>query len=126
MRAVVLVDHGSRSAEANAQLEEVAAQVRARLPERTVVAAHMELAAPDLPTAIDDCVSGGAREIVVAPWFLSPGRHGATDIPRMVDEARGRHPEVQLSVAGPLGVHPGLIDAVLERISEGEDPKRRG
>ena len=129
MRAIVLVDHGSRAADANAQLEEVAALVRARLPECHVVAAHMELAEPDLATAIEACVDESATAIVVAPWFLAPGRHGAGDIPRMVDEARRRHPEVSISLAEPLGVHPGLIDAVIDRVdqvdvSEGEGPSR--
>ncbi len=126
MRAVVLVDHGSRRAMANAQLEEVAKLVRERLPDRHVVAAHMELAEPDLAAAIDACVRDGANEIVIALWFLAPGRHGAGDIPRMVEQARARHPELRLLVAEPLGVHPGLIDALVDRVSEGEDPSRRG
>lgn len=124
MRAIVLVDHGSRAADANAQLDELAGLVRARLPDRLVVAAHMELAEPDLASAIERCVCDGASEIVIAPWFLAPGRHGAVDIPRMVEDARTRHPEARLSLAEPLGLHQGLVDAVLDRISEGEDPSR--
>ncbi len=126
MRAIVLVDHGSRASEANAQLEQAAEQLRTRLPAHHVVAAHMELAPPDLPSAIEACVRAGASEIVVAPWFLAPGRHGASDIPRMVEEARLGHPEVKLSLASPLGVHPGLIEAVIDRINESEDPSRTG
>ena len=117
-RAIVLVDHGSRAEAANAQLEAAAALLRERLPDCTVAAAHMEIAEPGLPEAIDACIGGGASEVTVALWFLAPGRHGATDIPRMVEAARERNPTVEIRVAEPLGLHPGLIDAVVDRINE--------
>ena len=118
MRAIVLVDHGSRAPAANALLETAAAELRARAPDRHVVTAHMEQAEPSLATAIDDCVAAGATEIVVALWFLAPGRHGATDIPEQVDAARQRHPRLIFSVSDPLGGHPSLIDALVDRINE--------
>lgn len=119
-RALVLVDHGSRSPAANAQLEAAAAQLRARLPGRAVRCAHLELAPPSLPQAIDGCVAEGARQVTIAPWFLSAGRHGAGDIPRLAAEARARHPQIKIRVAAPLGAHPGLIEALLTRIAECE------
>jgi len=119
-RALVLVDHGSRSPAANAQLEEAAALLRARLPGRMVRCAHLELAAPSLPQAIDGCAAEGARQVTIALWFLSAGRHGAGDIPRLAAEARARHPHIAIQVAAPLGAHPGLIEALLTRIAECE------
>jgi sirohydrochlorin ferrochelatase len=71
-RAILLVDHGSRLASANAGLDEVAEQLRARLPDRIVRVAHLEVAPPDIGEAIDACVAAGAIEIVVHPYFLSP------------------------------------------------------
>jgi len=132
--AIVLVDHGSREPAANALLEAVAEKLRARLPERTVRVAHMELAAPSLAEAIDACVAEGARVVRVHPYFLGPGRHASRDIPRMAEEAAVRHPGVEISVTPPLGVHDGIVDAVLERLgeeagpgrlSEGANPSRR-
>ena len=131
-RAVVLVDHGSRAPEANALLEALAERVRARLPDRLVRVAHMEIAPPSLGEAIDACVAAGAREVVVHPYFLTPGRHAVRDIPRMASEAAARHPGVAVRVTGPLGLHDGLVDAVVARIdapaedvSAGADPSRR-
>lgn len=126
MRAVVLVDHGSREARANAQLEEIAALLRERLRETPVVTAHMELAEPTIAAAVEACVRQGAREIIVVPYFLALGRHAARDIPRLVEEAAAGHPGLRVTVTGPLGVHPGLVDAVAARVSEGGDPSRSG
>lgn len=123
-RAIVLVDHGSRAPEANAVLEAVAERLRERLPGRQVAVAHMEIAAPGLGEAIDACVARGAREIVVHPYFLAPGRHASRDVPRMAAEAAARHPQVEVRVTDPLGVHDGIVEAVLSRINEGAGPTR--
>ena len=124
--AIVLIDHGSREAAANAVVEEVAAALRARLPGRVVEVAHLELAPPDLGEAVARCAARGVRELVVLPFFLAAGRHGARDIPRLAAAAAERHPSVSIRVAPPLGAHPALVDAVLERLSESGDPLRRG
>lgn len=115
----MLVDHGSREAEANALLEGLAARLRERLPGRTVQAAHMEISAPTIAEAVDACVAAGAREIVVVPFFLSPGRHVREDVPRLAAEAAARHRGVSVRIAGPVGLHPAMLEILLERVSEG-------
>ncbi len=115
-RAIVLIDHGSRRAEANAMLDQVAAALRRRVPERIVAVAHMELAPPSLADAVETCVAAGAREIVVHPYFLAPGAHATRDIPEQAAEVAARHPDVSLRVSEPLGVHEGVIDAILARV----------
>ncbi len=116
-RAIVLIDHGSRRDEANAQLEAVAAAVRARSPDDLVECAHMELAEPTLAQAVERCVAIGAREIVVHPYFLGPGRHTQEDIPRLVAEIAAQHPDVSIRTSEPLGVHAGVVEAVLDRVN---------
>ncbi len=117
-RAVLLVDHGSRRREANAQLEALAQEVRARLPEQWVATAHLELVPPSVPEGIDACVAAGAALIVIHPFFLAPGRHSTEDLPRLAREGVARHPGVSIRVGPPLGLHPRLVEAVIERIGE--------
>jgi sirohydrochlorin ferrochelatase len=117
-RAVVLVDHGSRRPEANAQLEELAALLREREPSTRIATAHLEVLAPSIGDAIAECARAGAGEIVVLPWFLAPGRHTAEDIPRQVDAARAAHPGVEIRVGDALGLHAKLVEVALERIAE--------
>ena len=117
-RAILLVDHGSRVAEANAALDAVAEQLRHRLPDRLVRVAHLEITPPGIGEGIDDCVAAGAREIVVHPYFLSPGRHTSHDIPRQVEAAAARHPGVRVLLTPALGPHAKLLDVIVERLGE--------
>jgi sirohydrochlorin ferrochelatase len=114
--AILLVDHGSRRAEANLVLERVAELLRRRAPARIVRVAHMDLAEPTVQDGVDACVAAGAREIVIHPYFLTPGDHVTRDIPALAEVAARRHPGVSVRVSEPLGVHEALVDAILDRI----------
>lgn len=114
--AVLLIDHGSRRAAANALLDDVAALVRKRLgPKSIVEPAHMEIADPTIAEGFARCVEQGATRVVVHPFMLAPGRHVTEDLPHLVAEAAARHQGVRFSMAAPLGSHSGVIDAVIER-----------
>ena len=117
-RAILLIDHGSKREEANAQLAAVADAVRARVPGQIVEIAHMEIAEPTIAQGIARCVQSGAELILVHPYFLGPGRHTRESIPKLVESASRQHPDVRIRISEPLGSHPGLIDAVLERVDE--------
>jgi sirohydrochlorin ferrochelatase len=112
-RALILVDHGSRRAEAHAHAESLAVRLRARRPGLAVHVAHLELAEPSLGAAIERSVAEGARELVIHPLFLVPGRHLGEDLPAQVRAAAARHPGVTLRVTDPLGGLPGLADLIL-------------
>ncbi len=84
-------------------------------PEVVVRYAHMELAEPDVAGGFADCVRGGATDVTVFPYMLSPGRHSTADIPRMVSEAARAVPHVTFSVTPAFGVHEKLVQLILER-----------
>ena len=112
---LLLVDHGSRFQEANDMLIEVAAMVKRLGAIDCVHYAHMELAEPTIQEGFGTCVREGATAVVVHPYFLSPGRHSTSDIPRMVAEAAKAFPGIEFCVTQPLGVHPKIGEVVLER-----------
>src|ERR1700685_2163214 len=101
---IVIVDHGSRRAESNQMLEQVAAMFGERFRERygIVEPAHMELAEPSIATAYARCVERGANRVVVVPFFLGPGKHWTQDIPRLTAEAAEKFPGTQYHVAPTL------------------------
>lgn len=116
--ALLIVDHGSRRAEANALLEDLAAQIRRQPETPTIVRiAHMELAPPTIADAFGQCVDEGATRVVVHPFMLAPGRHVREDIPRLVAEAASQHAGVEYAICEPLGVHPGIAQLVLDAFS---------
>lgn len=112
----MLVDHGSRRAEANAILERMAALLQHALPDDVVRYAHMELAPPSLAEAVDACAAAGAGEVVVHPYFLGPGRHTSRDIPRLLAAAARRHPGLRTRLTEPLGVDRRIVEVILDRL----------
>jgi sirohydrochlorin cobaltochelatase len=117
-RAIVIVDHGSRSQAANAVVAEVAGLVQIRAGARVAVRfAHLELSEPSLSQVIDECVANGATHMMVQPLFLGPGKHASRDIPELVADARRRHPQVQFELGRVIGADPLLADIVWARCS---------
>ena len=86
-QALLLIDHGSTREDANDLLPKVARMVKEMSDFEIVCYAHMELAEPTIQQGFDACVAAGADEVIVHPYFLGPGRHSVSDIPRMVAEA---------------------------------------
>lgn len=116
MQGILLVDHGSRRAESNAQLREVAELVGQRVGAAVPVEiAHMEIAKPNVTDGIEALVRRGVTEIVVVPYLLAPGRHAAEDIPSIAQEAVGQKQGVSVRVAECLGVDTVLADLVVRR-----------
>lgn len=120
--ALLLIAHGSRRAEANADLDFVAEQVRSRGVFAIVETCFLELAEPDIPTGAARCVAQGAERIVMLPYFLSPGVHVRSDLEefrRDLTERLG----IPIVLAEPLGQHPFLVEIVLQRAAEAEQAR---
>lgn len=131
---VVIVDHGSKKSAANDMLDGVVDVYKHLLTEVDstqvdgrvvcVTKAHMEIARPSILDSVRMCVEEyGVDKVVVAPYFLSRGRHIQEDIPRLVQEAEecivqesGR--SVRCIVAEPLGVDVGVIQVMKKRVEE--------
>ncbi|MBI4536899.1 MAG: hypothetical protein HY712_02950 [candidate division NC10 bacterium] len=113
--AILLVDHGSRYQAANDMLVDVAGLVKRISGLDRVYVSHMELAEPSIAEGFAQAVRDGATAVVVHPYFLSPGRHSQSDIPRMVADAAQAFPGVEFCVTQPLGLHPKIVEVVLER-----------
>lgn len=112
--AVLLIDHGSRVAQANVQLQGIAERLRLRLAKEerapVVEIAHMELSTPTISEGYAACVQAGATHVVAIPCFLSRGRHVTEDIPALLREAAKSYPRVSHEIAPPLAEHAGFIE----------------
>ena len=116
MKAILLIDHGSRRDAANEMMDCMANLVQAMAGTGVIVRyAHMELSEPSIAVGVKQCVEAGATEIVVFPYMLSPGKHSTGDIPRMVAEAASDFPALDIRVTSAFGVHEKLAELILGR-----------
>jgi sirohydrochlorin ferrochelatase len=118
MNTLLLIAHGSRRPEANADLEFVAADMRGRGRFAFVQCSYLELAEPDIHTGGVTCVEAGATSVVLLPYFLSPGKHVTEDLTAARDQLAAQFPQVHFKLAAPLARHPKLLDAVADRAAE--------
>jgi len=124
--AVIVVDHGGPSPASAALRDAVAAGVGERLAGafRRPVAASMETPEagehpfnrPLLAEALEALGAGGHREVIIAPLFLSPGRHAGPDgdLAEILREAEARRPGLRGHFTALIGSHP-LAVATLGR-----------
>ena len=86
-----------------AGLESVGAALRSLLNGALFALAYNEFCAPTVEESIEDLISRGATEIVVATTMLTPGgSHSEVEIPEILDELRPRHPGIELRYAWPF------------------------
>ena len=119
--ALLLIAHGSRQAEANADLYLVA-EAMGRRGYAVVEASFLELAEPGIEAGGARCVERGARRVLMVPYFLSAGVHVRRDLAAARDALAARYPDVEFRLAEPLGPHPLLLDVVAERAREAAGP----
>jgi len=112
----IVVAHGSRAGGTAADHEALCRDLAARAAGDVgaVHPAFLEISHPSVPEAIDDAVAGGARDIVVIPYFLHAGNHTQRDIPQLIDEARARHPGVSMELTGHLGPRERMVDILAD------------
>jgi len=110
--AVLLVGRGSLFSEANADLFKTARMLWDRNHFGWAEAAFVSIAPPSVPEGIERCLRLGAKRVVVAPYFLNTG----VLVKRIAQQARASLPGV--SVAGHLGLHPLVIETLLDRLAQ--------
>ena len=96
----------------------VVEEVRARGVYPIVEVGFMECNQPNIPNAIERCVSQGALRIVAVPYFLHTGNHVADDLPSLLEAAQARHPDVQFLMGDYIGRDPAIADIVHDRARE--------
>ena len=115
--AIILFAHGSAVPEANRQVALLAEEV-SRLAGSPAACAFLEMAQPDLPTALAQAAGAGAQRIVVVPYFLTMGVHVCRDLPELVERQRTLLPEVEIVVGQSLEGYSGMAELIVNRLKE--------
>jgi sirohydrochlorin cobaltochelatase len=115
---LLIVGHGTRSAQGQAEFLETA-ELLARMAPRTPVAAcYLELAEPSIAQGIEQLVARGVRQVVVLPLLLFAAGHAKEDIPVAVHACQGNYPGVEFTFASHLGCHERLLQLSAQRFEE--------
>jgi sirohydrochlorin ferrochelatase len=122
--ALLLIAHGSREEEANADLYHAVEAMRRHGRYAVVEAAFLELARPTIPEGVARCVEEGARCVILLPYFLSAGVHVRRDLAGLRQTFAETHPGVEFRLAEPMGRHPLLLEVVADRARAAETDKR--
>ena len=112
----LLCGHGSRDPVSVEGFAGIAAGLAPLLPDRPFAYGFMELAEPDLGTAIGTLAAAGATRILAVPGLLFAARHMDEDLPRELAAAAARH-GVEVVLGRELGPDPRLIEALGDRLS---------
>ena len=113
---IVPFGHGSRDPLWRQPMDAVAARIVQRQPGHVVVCAFLELAQPDLSTAVASLVNDGATRISVLPLFLGVGKHAREDL---MEALRAAHPQVAIHLQPAVGENPLLIDLLAKIALDG-------
>jgi sirohydrochlorin ferrochelatase len=104
---VLVVAIGSTHAAANARTSQVADKLSARTQWAWTTTAFATGHGRSPADAVTQLRRRGARRVVIAPWFLAPGR--LTDRVAKYASAEG------IPMAAPLGAHRLVVETVLDR-----------
>src|SRR5262249_6457274 len=116
--AIVLIAHGSREEDANADLRHLADDLRGLGEYDLVSEAYLELASPTIEDAAASCIGRGATRLILLPHFLSAGTHIKRDLTSIRKRLAERFPEVDVRLADPIGRHPLVLQILSERAKE--------
>jgi precorrin isomerase len=115
---VILLGHGSRVPGADRSMLRVAEMLKEEGHYAQVETCNMSRLGPYFEEVFEKCVRGGARRVLLLPYFLNEGLHMKLDIPAKMQEAVRRHPHVKLVFGKNLGFDPLLVRLVEKRIGE--------
>jgi len=112
--ALLVIGHGSRDPDGVGEYWRFVDLVT-RTADVQVGGGFIELAEPDLDTAIDKLIADGAEHIVAVPLVLLGAGHMKLDGPAALARARDRHQGVRLDYGRALGIHPLVLDVAADR-----------
>jgi len=113
-QAIVLLGHGARDVRWREPFDRLAVRVAARAPTAAVTVAFLEVMQPDLAAAIERLVADQRLSIRIVPVFLGEGGHVREDVPRLIEAARLRHPEAEISLARAVGEDQAVLETIAE------------
>jgi sirohydrochlorin cobaltochelatase len=115
---LLLVGHGSADPDGVEQYHELRRLVLSRAPGLDLSPGFIELAEPDLVTAVETLAASGVATMVAVPLVLLPAGHLKNDGAAAVRYARERFCDLEVRYARHIGLDPAILELAAERALE--------
>ncbi len=113
---ILLIAHGSRKQAANQEVIHLAQKLSQKSSQK-IIGCFLEIAQPDIPTALERAIKEKPDMIKILPYFLTQGRHVTEDIPRIVnDKMQSTSPHTEIKWMDYIGSQVQLEDLILNLI----------
>lgn len=116
---LILLAHGSRDARWRGSVEDLAENVQAKLPDRTVRVAFMQFAGPTLEDVVGEAEAEGSTHFTLLPLFMASAGHVDKDIKPLVGELQSSRPTLGFALLEPVGEHPEFAGFIVDNLTEG-------
>jgi sirohydrochlorin ferrochelatase len=118
--AVIILGHGSRSAGADKSIQRIAVEVKERGGYEIVEQAFLQHAPPALMDTIEACTRKNAGRIVIVPFFMQSGAHMTKDVPALIEQAKKKHPGIEILMTDFVGSHHLMAEIVMDLVQRGD------
>jgi precorrin-8X/cobalt-precorrin-8 methylmutase len=121
--AIIVLAHGSRGERGAAEVPEVLQRITNGLrlllsSEVEVSGAALQFNHPNLEEAVESFIGMGLKDIVIAPYFLFPGRHLTEHVPEAIVELQEKYPDAKFTVTENLGLRDYFVELIARRITD--------
>jgi sirohydrochlorin cobaltochelatase len=114
MKAIILFGHGARDSRWREPFDRLASLWRAQHPDTLVELAFLEMMQPSLEEAVTALSAKGATNLTVVPVFFGQGGHLRNDFPILLEECRGKFPNLILSATPAVGEDLAVLQAIVD------------
>ncbi|WP_367898887.1 CbiX/SirB N-terminal domain-containing protein [Leptospira sp. WS58.C1] len=115
--AVLVLGHGSREENSNLEFVSLVEAYSLTRPDLKISHAYVELAKPDIETALRD-LGEEYSNIIIFPLFLYTSGHIKNDIPIVLDKIKSEFPGHIFKIANSLGIHSKMVSLLRKRAEE--------
>ena len=116
--ALVILAHGSRDPRSAATVHALAKHLRELRDDLRIETAFLDHCPPSPFQVFEKLIADGVEETVVVPLLLTEAYHARVDIPAVIDEARGRYPNLKVIASDVLGYDDTLLDVLDRRMRD--------
>ena len=119
--SVLLIGHGSKDPATSREFFDFVQQYQdhgAKARAEDIDCAFLELSEPLIPAALDRMAERGVKKIIAVPYLLFSAGHVKTEIPGILKEFGGAHPEIEIRYGDCLWPHDNLVELAKIRIHE--------